>query len=106
MEELWKQNFTPLAILLPYFMEKTQKGTGINGILLAAPIADFVAAAVILVLTISFFRELSKETTASETEQLIIHPSCQGTIITIAREHGTAGKQIGKLSEKIICPIE
>ena len=36
-------------------------GTGINGILYAAPIADAVAAVVILCLTISFFRKIKKQ---------------------------------------------
>ena len=54
--------FTPLAICLSAGMEKNMAGSGINGILWAAPIADAVAAVVILVLTISFFRKLGKET--------------------------------------------
>lgn len=89
--------FTPLAILLPYFLEKSEAGAGINGILFAAPIADLVAVVVILGLTIPFFRGLNKEVVVQEGEDLVIKPSRKGTIITIAREHGTAGKQIGKL---------
>ncbi len=54
--------FTPLALLLPYFMEKNIPGSGIEGILLAAPIADAVSMVVILVLTICFFRKLPKDT--------------------------------------------
>lgn len=53
--------FTPLAIFLSAGLEKRQPGNGINGILWAAPLADAVAAAVILVLTVSFFRKLGKE---------------------------------------------
>lgn len=49
--------FTPLAILLPHFLEKTEAGSGINGILYAAPLADLVAIAVILGITIPFFRK-------------------------------------------------
>lgn len=52
--------FTPLALLLPAVMEKTKEGNGINGILYAAPISDFIAVIVIIILTISFFRK-SKE---------------------------------------------
>lgn len=59
--------FTPLAIFLSAGMERNQPGTGINGILLAAPLADAVAAVVILWLSISFFRNLGKEKTAKET---------------------------------------
>lgn len=53
--------FTPLALLLPAFLEGSEAGKGINGILYAAPISDLVAMMVILILTISFFRKLDKE---------------------------------------------
>lgn len=53
--------FTPLAIFLSAGLEKSQPGSGINGILWAAPIADAVAAVVILVLTVFFFRKLGAE---------------------------------------------
>lgn len=53
--------FTPLALFLPVLLERTEPGSGINGILLAAPISDLVALAVILALTISFFRKLKKQ---------------------------------------------
>ena len=50
--------FTPLALLLPAMLEQQESGSGINGILYAAPISDLVALVVILCLTISFFRQL------------------------------------------------
>ena len=84
--------FTPLAILLPYFMEKAEPGSGINGILYAAPISDLIAVIVILCLTIPFFRGLGKEAENTETDQRVIKESKPGIIITIAREHGTADK--------------
>ena len=93
--------FTPLAIGLPYLMEQREAGSGIQGILYAAPIADVVALVVVIVLTVSFFRNLDKEAAEEqETEvvdAMVIKPSRKGAIITIAREHGSAGKQIGKL---------
>lgn len=49
--------FTPLAIVLPSILEAKSSGTGIDGILYAAPIADAVALIVILGLTLSFFRK-------------------------------------------------
>lgn len=58
--------FIPLALILPTLLEKTEPGTGIDGILYAAPLSDMAAAVVILVLTVSFFRKLGKE----ETEKL------------------------------------
>ena len=49
--------FTPLAMILPAVLEQSQGGSGINGILYAAPISDVVALAVVLLLTIPFFRK-------------------------------------------------
>lgn len=93
--------FTPLAIFLPQILEGMENGAGINGILFAAPIADLVAIVVILILTVAFFKELDKEAAvATEANEVAIAPSRQGVIITISREHGTAGKQIGKLIAK------
>lgn len=89
--------FTPVAIILPGILEGKNTGTGINGILYAAPIADAVALIVIIGLTISFFRNLSKDAAKEEVQEGIIRTSRPGTIITISREHGTAGKQIGKM---------
>lgn len=98
--------FTPLTLLLPRILENAEAGTGISGILYAAPLSDLVAAVVILVLTTSFFRTIKKDLTANEQEDLVIKPSQNGLIITIAREHGTAGKQIGKqVAERLGLPF-
>lgn len=61
--------FTPLAIILPSVLEGAEVGTGINRILYAAPISDLVAIVVILILTISFFRKLNKETEVEVEKQ-------------------------------------
>ena len=92
--------FTPLALTLPALLEKNEAGSGINGILYAAPISDLVAVVVVLVLTITFFRSLKEKEvveTPAASDVRIIKPSRPGPIITIAREHGTAGKKIGSL---------
>lgn len=52
--------FTPLALALPAFLETKTPGSGILGILIAAPIADLVSFGVVLVLTVSFFRKLKE----------------------------------------------
>lgn len=52
--------FTPLALLLTAIMEKATPGSGVDGILYAAPISDLVAIIVILGLTVSFFRNIKK----------------------------------------------
>lgn len=41
-------------------MELREKGTGIDGILYAAPISDFVAVIVSVVLTIPFFKSVER----------------------------------------------
>ena len=66
--------FTPLAIILPSVLEGSEVGTGINGILYAAPITDLVAIVVILILTISFFHKLNKETEVEveKQEELVV----------------------------------
>lgn len=52
--------FTPLALMLPAFLERSEPGSGIHGILYAAPISDLVALGVILYLTKSFFRKFAQ----------------------------------------------
>ena len=92
--------FTPLALLLPFLLEKQTTGGGIDGILYAAPIADLVALAVILALTIPFFRKIRRQMASAMTETSVLQPSIPGPIITISREHGTAGKTIGAMVAK------
>lgn len=90
--------FIPLILILPMFL-------GIEGILFAAPIADFIAMIVAAALTISFLRSLDK-VCAEEKGEEVLKPSRQGVIITIAREHGSSGKQIGKLvAQKLGIPF-
>ncbi|MDE6251340.1 MAG: MATE family efflux transporter [Lachnospiraceae bacterium] len=99
--------FIPLAILLPYMFELNKAGNGINGILFASPVADVIAIIVVCVLTVPFFKSLGKDAShAGETKPAVIQKSQKGIIITIAREHGSAGKQIGKLvAEKLNIPF-
>ena len=48
--------YTPLALALPAILEARTPGSGINGILYAAPLSDLVALVVIVILTVTFFR--------------------------------------------------
>lgn len=59
--------FTPLAIFLSAALEINQSGSGINGIPWAAPLADMVAAIVIVCLTVSFFRKLKNRVLVYKT---------------------------------------
>ena len=49
--------FTPLALILPAILERSEPGSGINGVLFAAPISDLVALVTVLALTVPFFRK-------------------------------------------------
>lgn len=80
--------FIPLIIILPIFF-------GIEGILYAAPAADCIAIIVTIALTVTFMKSL-KDAQPDESAETVLIPSEKGIIVTIAREHGSSGKQIGK----------
>ena len=91
--------FVPLIILYPAVFG------GIEAILFASPSADLLAMIVATVLTVTFMRTL-KATPTEETGEAVLKPSGKGVIVTIAREHGSSGKQIGKLvAERIGIPF-
>ena len=75
--------FVPLVLILPGF-------TGINGILYAAPAADFIAMIVAAGMTIHFMKSLKSEQDTNNIPLPALRPSQKGVIITIAREHGSA----------------
>ena len=77
------------SLLIPVFL-------GVTGIFWAAPIADILAILITAAVMIRVWKELSRSKHAQEPTAAI-QPSRQGTIITIAREHGSAGKRIGQL---------
>lgn len=91
--------FVIFTIVLCITFEAKAPGNGIYGILFAAPLSDLVAGVTIAILTIKFLRSL-KEVQSETKEPVAIVKTRPGTIITIAREHGTCGKQIGELLAK------
>ena len=102
--------FIPLVCAIPAIAESKKAGSGITALLWAAPCADLIAVIVAVILTILFFRSLKKKerevSTMVQYEDTEIMPTQQGVIITIARRHGSAGKQIGKLvAEKLGIPF-
>ena len=98
--------FTPLVLILTFVLETKEAGSGINGILYSAPIADFISIFVILILTVSFFKGLSKIKDDEPVVFETIKESRPGFIITISREHGSKGKQIGKMvAERLNLPF-
>lgn len=95
--------FISLICVLPIFY-------GIEGILWAAPCADFVAMIVAAALTVVFFNGLKmgpvEEKAEEGTEEPVLKPSVPGVIITVGREHGSLGKQIGKVvAERLGIPF-
>ena len=63
--------FVPMVMILPRFL-------GIEGILYAAPIADFIAIIVAVTMTVSFMRSLRKDTPLAESEKPVLETSKQG----------------------------
>ena len=91
--------FVIFTITLCAVLEAKAPGNGIYGILLAAPLSDLVTGITIVIITIKFLRSL-KEINTEPKANIAITPTHPGTIITIAREHGTCGKQIGEMLAK------
>lgn len=85
--------FVPLVIILPNFMD-------IEGILWAAPMADFIGIIITIILIVNFFRKLGDKAVSVGTKDTVINKSSKGVIITISREHGSQGKYIGELVSK------
>ncbi|MBQ7343179.1 MAG: cytidylate kinase family protein [Clostridia bacterium] len=91
--------FTPLILILPLI------SPDVILILYAAPISDIIAMIVTAFLSVSFIKSLHAPVVSEEVEA-VLKPSRPGVIITIAREHGSSGKQIGKLvAEKLGIPF-
>lgn len=77
---------------------------GVTGIFWGAPIADILAVVITAAVMVRLWKQLNVED-GTVTGQTVLHPSHPGVIITIAREHGSAGKQVGQLvAEKLGVP--
>ena len=79
-----------LAIVMPVRM-------GIMGILWSAPVADLVAIVITAAVVARVWKHLSRPDAAAESSGTVLRKSRPGVIVTIAREHGSAGKRIGQL---------
>lgn len=84
------------SIIVPVF-------AGVTGIFWAAPVADVLAMAVTGGVMARLWKELKAEEghTRKEAEGSI-RPSKPGVIVTISREHGSAGKKIGQLLAQML----
>ena len=92
-------------VLLIVFSVAAPVVWGVTGIFWAAPIADVLAIAVTAVVMLRLWNQLKAEDARPGAEQTVLRASRPGIIITIAREHGTAGKRIGQLvAQKLDIP--
>lgn len=94
--------FVPLGWLFSRF--------GLEWFWLTFPVTEVITSLVGLVFYKQFlaapYKTRAKKKARTETKEAVIQPSRSGVIITIAREHGSSGKQIGKLlSEKLGIPF-
>lgn len=81
---------------------------GVTGIFWAAPIADVIAFVITLFVMLRVYKSLKVEDGKLDENETVqtIRESVPGLIITIAREHGSSGKQIGKLvAERLNIPF-
>ncbi len=83
--------FVPLVIILPKYF-------GIKGVLIAAPISDFLGIIVTIILIIKFFKHIDNKEKVEK--DISIKDSKEGIIITISRTHGSQGKKIGEIVSK------
>lgn len=88
-----------LSLIMPIFF-------GVTGIFWAAPAADVFAIAITAVVMVRLWRQLSQEDQGVHSENALPdYPSKEGVVITISREHGSAGKRIGQIvAEKMGIP--
>lgn len=76
---------------------------GVTGIFWAAPIADILAFIPTVFIMVRVWKSLRQDDAQLETKpEQVIKPSKPGAIITIAREHGSSGKQIGRLIAQML----
>lgn len=83
---------------------------GLNWFWMTFPVTEVITSAVGLLyyrqfLASEYVREKKKEI-VTEQEEILLKKSNRGMIITIAREHGSGGKQIGKIvAERLEIPF-
>ena len=87
-----------LAIVMPM-------GMGIMGILWSAPVADVIAMVITVAVVAKVWKSMGADAQPDRQGEAALRPSRPGVIVTIAREHGSAGKRVGQLvAEKLGVP--
>lgn len=107
-----------VLVVLPLAWALSKLEGGLDFVWIAFPAAECAGLVIAVLLSVHIYRQKvlpMKETDVMEdglpsetldTGEMVIWPSRKGIIITISREHGTAGKQIGKaIAEKLDIPF-
>lgn len=80
-----------LSLVVPVFL-------GVTGIFWAAPAADILAIAITAVVMARLWKQLCVEDGREGTDAVLPeYPVREGVVVTISREHGSAGKRVGQL---------
>lgn len=88
----------PLAYLLPLASKEA--------FYWSAPISDVLTFIISAVMLVAVFRQISVDKVSSPASATAVLPSKKGVIITISREHGAGGMEIGKkLAEALGVPF-
>ncbi len=101
------QAAAPLAIirdlLLIVFSIVVPVFAGVTGIFWAAPLADIIAMLITSFVMLRLWKELQVEDTVITPDECgAIKPSVPGVIVTISREHGSAGKKVGQILAELM----
>lgn len=93
-------------VLLIVFSLLLPTALGVTGIFWAAPLADVIAIILTACVMFRLWKQLGRqEVSKVESGAPTLHASRTGVILTISREHGSAGKRIGQLvAEKMGIP--
>ncbi|MCM1541319.1 MAG: MATE family efflux transporter [Blautia sp.] len=88
-----------LSLIVPAFL-------GVTGIFWAAPVADVLAAAITAAVMVRLWKQLKEEDRSAVSGKVLPqYPAKPGVVVTISREHGSAGKRVGQLvAEKLGIP--
>ncbi|MCM1500953.1 MAG: MATE family efflux transporter [Clostridium sp.] len=87
-----------LSLIVPMFL-------GVTGIFWAAPAADILAIAITAVVMVRLWKQLKEKGENVLEKALPEYPVKKGVVVTISREHGSAGKRIGQLvAQKLEIP--
>ena len=93
----------PIIFIMNYFLQ-------LYGIVAAQLISDGITVIFATLIFRRVYKKLQNKIEAAQeapqTDNVVLKPSKKGVIITIAREHGSSGKQIGKLvAERLGIPF-